>query len=181
MSNLENLIAKILNDCESRAKDIIAEAEEKAKCIIADKLALAEKESRIVQAQAQALALSTKENIVAQAKLKIRDDILSAKREMIDRVCMLALSQLNELPDDKFVGFVNRAISTQQLTGNEQIIVPEKYKKLSFDLKVSSDTRKISGGFILVAEGVEINNTFKSLLSFYRDEIEDLIVQNLFS
>jgi len=61
MSNLDNLVAKIIKDGEERAKTITNEAEEKAKEIVAKKLAEAEKEKTAIAADAKIQAENAKE------------------------------------------------------------------------------------------------------------------------
>jgi len=66
------------------------------------------------------------------------------------------------------------------LSGHEEVILPDKYKNISVNVKISEEQRKISGGFILKTRDMEKNNTFESLLHYYRDDVEELVTQNLF-
>jgi V/A-type H+-transporting ATPase subunit E len=127
MSNFDNLVAKITGDGEERAKSIIGGAEAKAKEIIAAKLEKAEKEKLTIEADAKVQAKNTKEKIILAAKLKARDDVLDAKRDVIDKVCAEALARLS---------------------------------------REKSDNKE--------------NVSYEALLRYYRDEVEDLVVQNLF-
>jgi V/A-type H+/Na+-transporting ATPase subunit E len=53
-------------------------------------------------------------------------------------------------------------------------------KKKTSELKFSSDARDIKSGFIVLKNGIEINNTFESLVNSLRDELEPEIVNALF-
>jgi len=180
MSNLDNLVAKIIKDGEERAKTITNEAEDKAKEIVAKKLAEAEKEKAAIAADAKIQAENAKEKIISATKLKVRDDMLIAKQESIANICDEALRRLNDLPSGEFEKFVSDSLSAERLSGHEEVILPDKYRNISVNVKVSDEQRKISGGFILKSNDMEKNNTFESLLHYYRDDVEELVTQNLF-
>jgi V/A-type H+-transporting ATPase subunit E len=47
-------------------------------------------------------------------------------------------------------------------------------------IRISDETRNISGGFILKSQGVEINNSFEAVIRLYRDEIEPKVAEIFF-
>ncbi len=52
--------------------------------------------------------------------------------------------------------------------------------KLGFELKLSDEDRGIQGGFIVKVDGVEINNSFETLLRMEREKVESEIADILF-
>lgn len=193
MSNLDNLISKILKDCEEKSQQIIDSANEKAAEIMREHTSAAEKEKERILNDANAEAERTAERIISGKKLEIRNDCLNAKQEVINKVFDLALQKLNDMPQDKFWEFLCNNLLAMDLDG-EEIILPSKYnitdiEKLNAflkkhnkkgNLKLYNGDRKIGGGFVLLKEGIENNNTFETLVEYYRYELERDIITKLF-
>jgi V/A-type H+-transporting ATPase subunit E len=86
------------------------------------------------------------------------------------------------MPKDEFAGFLTERLAKLKLSG-EAIILPARYgiEKLEQEgVAVSKGGRAISGGFILVKDGIEQNNTFEALLGYYRDELEGEVLKILY-
>jgi V/A-type H+-transporting ATPase subunit E len=193
LSNLDNLIAKILSDAEGEAQRILAEAKEKAARIYNESAANAEKEKGEIIAQAEKEAAKQAEQIELGKKLEIRDLQLNAKQSVIDKVFDLALKKLNGMPKDKFWKFLSDSLVKMDLDG-EELILPAKYevkdltelnaflqqKGKKGNLTLYTGDRKLDGGFILVKNGIENNNTFETLIQYYRYDLEGDVIKNLF-
>jgi len=64
-----------------------------------------------------------------------------------------------------FISKLNKALAAAGKKGN---------------VKLSDETRDISGGFILKSQGVEINNSFEAIIRLFRDEIEPKVAEIFF-
>ncbi len=193
MSSLENLVAKILADGEARAKAILADAEEQAAELRAQTLSQAQAEADRLIEQAHREADRSYERLVAERRLALRDAVLSAKSQMLDRVFAEALSRLNAMPREAFIDYLKEALSELDTDG-EALLLPAKYgiddlSELNAYLKsrgrrgnlvLSDDNRVIEGGFILQKEGIEQNNTARALIEFYRHRLEGELRNQLF-
>lgn len=193
MSNLDNLVSKIIRDCEEQSQQILNEAEAKASEIIKAKESLAQKEVMQILQAAEAEAIKAAEQIRLGKKLKSRDENLDAKQSIIDKVFAQALLRLNELPEEGFREFLKNSLQSMELDG-EELLLPAKYEITNIEelnaylkengkkgnLKLYEGARTINSGFILIKNGIEDNYTFEALIRYYRYELEQDIIENLF-
>lgn len=194
MQSLDNLVAKILSDSEARAGEIINAARAQAEAAIAASGEQAAAEAEKIVYKADTEAERSYDRLVAELKLGLRDRVLTAKGEILDKVFAEALSRLNGMPRGDFLDYLKNALSRIDTDG-ESIILPEKYNIDSIDdindflktkgkkgnLTLSGDkSRKISGGFILSKDGIEQNSTFEALIGFERYKLEAEIRKELF-
>lgn len=183
MSNLDNLIQKIKMDAQSQADQIQKEADKKKEEIVNGqvKLALEEKSKIIEKAEKDAEVI--KSRILSNADLKVRDEVLKAKQEVIDKVFLLAKEKLTSLDDKEYSEFIKNQINTLDLTGDEIVIVPENRRdlvnNLGLNLKVSEE-ETINSGFAVVNKNVKLNFSFETLIDFLREDLETKIAQVLF-
>ncbi|MCB2292469.1 V-type ATP synthase subunit E [Clostridium algoriphilum] len=198
MSNLDNLSAKIIEDANIKAEAILKEAKENETLIIEKKIKEAEVVEHQMLEKTKIEAIMVTQRVISNSKLTVRNEKLVAKQEMIDKVFVCALEKLLTMNDDKYFELIKSYLLSMPIVGDEEIIFPEKYKSIvenEFlfninaalktsgkvgDLKISSDQRDINSGFIVHKNGIEINNTFESLINSLRDELEPEIVKELF-
>ena len=193
MSNLENLLSKIAKDSEAKAKEIIADAEQKAESIKAEKAAEAQRETAPILAAGELEAERAAQRVISTNKRKIRDDLLKAKKDILDNVFDQALAKLNQLDIASFLEFVKRSLLETDTDGVE-ILLPSHYGSIDVsqlnDYLVSQGkkgnlvqyqgARQINGGFILMKAGIEYNYTFEAILSSKRDALEKEILESLY-
>lgn len=199
MSNLENLSSKIIEDANIKAEAILKEAKDNEASLIESKVKVAKELEQQMLEKAKIEASTAKQRIISNAQLAIRNEKLVAKQEMINKVFSSALEKLLVMNDEEYLGLLKRYILSMPIVGNEEIILPGKYKSVVSDkhlaqintallasgkvgeIKFSSDVRDIKSGFIVLKNGIEINNTFESLVNSLRDELESEIVKDLFN
>ncbi|NLK43746.1 MAG: V-type ATP synthase subunit E [Tissierellia bacterium] len=183
MSNLENLVQRILDEAKEKANLIMEEANKAKEELIASKEKEANENKRRVLERAKREADLAKERLISGAELKVRNEKLLAKQEVMERVFSLAKERLKSLDEDKYVSFLKNTIKGLNLTGGEILVVPEHMKatvkKLGIALKVSED-ETVESGFLIKDKGIILNYTFDSLVEHYRDEMETEIAQELF-
>ena len=198
MAGVENIKEKILRDAELKANEILEKAKLQAK-------ETEEKANRKAAIKAKEISLksnheiSEKKRIInSMVELEMRKDILSAKQQLIEEVFDKALERMNNLEGAKYEQVIYDMLMASAESGEEEIIMSgDRKKKLSADfisrankalesagkkgkLKISDETRNISGGFILKSRGVEINNSFEAVIRLYRDEIEPKVAEIFF-
>lgn len=183
MSNLENLTNKILNDAKNEADRILEEANKNNEGIVSSKINEAnEKKKRTIEKAATEAAM-LKDRIVSNAELKVRDEKLRAKQEVMDRVFNLSKEKLKDLNEDEYVKFLMSNLKTLNLKGTELLIVPEKMKSKVKSIELFptvSDDETVDSGFLLKDNYVTMNFSFDSLVDYLREELETEIAQDLF-
>jgi vacuolar-type H+-ATPase subunit E/Vma4 len=133
--------------------------------------------------------------------------VLSAKKELINSVFQTALERLNALNDDVLGGLVRKLILSESLKGDETILVNsrdyERYLRLfsdgktegedvvlsklnsvlgpDFRLRLGKKPANISGGFLVFGETFDIDMSFETLLRGLQEEHETEIARILFS
>jgi V/A-type H+-transporting ATPase subunit E len=190
--NIDALIGKVTDDARKKAENVIKDAESNARKSIELKLEQARAQSVVIIKNAQTDAASEKERIIAGASLAARDKKLRRKRAIIEKTLELAALSLKKLPDERYEAFLTRYLLKLPLEGGETIVIPERHnvnidavraalkpkigdKDISFEKAAG-----LSGGFMLLEDGVENNNTYEALIDYYREELETIIAENLF-
>ena len=199
MSNLENLSAKIIEDANNKAEAILKESRDNEILIVANKTKEAELIKNQMIEKAKIEANTVKQRIISNAQLTVRNEKLVAMQKMIDKVFATAEEKLLAISESEYLELIKRYLLSMPIVGNEEIILPGKYKSVVSDeylseintalensgkigqIKLSSENRNIESGFIILKNGIEINNTFESLVNSLRDELESEIVKELFN
>lgn len=183
MSNLDNLVQKILDDAKSQASIIIDDANKTKEEIINSKAREAEENKKKIIERAVSEATLLKERTISNAELKVRNEKLKAKQEVINRVFNMAKGRLKDLDQDRYISYLKSTLKKLELSGQEVIVVPEKMrnkvKTLGLFPKVSEE-ETVDSGFLIKDKGIILNYTFDSLIDYYRDELETEIAQSLF-
>lgn len=199
MSNINNLTSKILSDAEERKESILKEANEEKAKIVSKKEALAKSEEVTMVEKAKTEAKTAKERIISGAELKSRNEKLTAKQAVIDKVFENSIEKLCKMSDQEIKEFIKNKIVNADIVGDETIILNEKGNKLvdanllkeinsellakgkKGELTISKEVRNFKGGFILEKDGIEINNTFEDLVNSERDDLEFEVAKVLFN
>ncbi|MCJ7806424.1 MAG: V-type proton ATPase subunit E [Clostridia bacterium] len=194
----ERIIRRILDDANSKAVAIKAAAKEKSTAVENEaKQKAARKQEQILE-KASKEAEEQKRRIIGVAQLEARKELLAAKQELISEVFQKSLNQLVDMDERLYLATIRDLILKLVETGTETVLgsaidrdrIPAVFWKeinetlvkqgKKGELKLSVDTRDIRGGFILQAEGVEINCSFESLLEMKRDQLEPEVAAVLF-
>ena len=149
MSGLDKMKAQIIAEAQENAKEILAQAHAQADSIIGEAKAQAEKDARKIVAQAEARAEDSVKRLASSSDMRKRKAVLEAKQEVISEVLEDAYKAVGELDD--------AAYFTET--------VPDG----------------MDGGFILIYGGIEENCTIKALFDAKRDELSDKVNRQLFT
>lgn len=183
MSNLENLTNKILEDARIEADRIMEESAKVRHDILNSRINEANERKRKILEKAEHEAAMIKDRIISNAELKVRDEKLKVKQEIINKVFELSKKKLKELTEDEYVKFLTNNLKSISMKGTEILVVPEKMKdkvKSIASLPKVSDTETVESGFILKDNDVAINFSFDSLVDYLREELELEIAKHLF-
>lgn len=184
MGNLQNLIQKIIEDGQNEADAIIQDAERKKEEIIQRKVSEAEEAVERVIAQANREGELVKDRLISNANIQARDARLKAKRDVIQRAFTLAKERLDRLDEEEYLQFLQNHLKDVQLTGKEELVVPEDKKNavkaLPLPINVS-ERESVDSGFLLKSDQFIMNHSFDFLLDYNRDELELEIARILFN
>lgn len=198
MSNITGLTNKIIEDAKISAEKIIDDAKKKEKIIIDEKVSIAEDERSLIVSKAKDESKVRAERIISNANLQVRDMKLSAKIEVLDNIFDDAIGELSRMSKGELLNFIKKTILLLDIDGDEEIIIgenedrvtPEFINEINKELKangklgqikLSTERRKIRGGYILAKNGIEINNTFESRVKSLKNDMETKVAKVLFS
>lgn len=196
MANVNNLTSKILKDAEERKESILASGEEEKEKILSKKLAKAKELQEEIIKKATAEAKSKKERILSSASLKVRNDKLLAKQEVIKEVFEKSIEKLSSISGNELLDFVRESILSLGEIGEQTMTLNKNgmdVVDLTFmyelnqalgekgNIKLSQEVGNFKGGFILEKDGIQINNTFEALVSSLKDELEFEVARALFN
>lgn len=194
---IENITERIISDAQEKVSEIKSGSDKESAKIRDEAKKKAESIKSQIIAGAESQAEEEKRRILAFARLEARNSVLTEKQKVIGQVFNKASEELQSLPDREYEDLIKKLLIKDAVTGEEEIIFSSGDKKRITDkliadvnaalkangrkgnLKIAQETRKIEGGFILKAEGVEINNSFSSLLSLLREELEYKLLEIL--
>lgn len=198
MAGVEKIKEKILQDSQAKADSILQDAKKQAQEIIDKANVKAVQKAEEIQKKAASEAAEKIKINNSMLELEMRKDMLNTKQQLIEEVFQTALDSLSKMDNNEYEATLFNLITNAVESGEEEILLSKQDKsKLPADfgsklnqavaqagkkgnLKISDETRDIMGGFVLKAEGVEINYSFEALLRMYRDEIEPEVAAILF-
>ncbi len=180
---------KILKDARDKAEKILKEAEEEVKRILAE----AEKKAEEIKKEAVELAKregqKEKERILSVEQIEIQNEVLAAKRKLIDRAFKEAEKRLFEENPGRRRKFILQILESV-VQGDEEIAVDsslggEKWveelnKEKGWKLKPLKDDIDTEGGVILRKGNVTVKITRTMLMELLKEELETEVARILF-
>ena len=196
----EKIIEKILADAEIEAAEIIREAEQEAierkrKASEQTKLRIAE-----VKKHADEDSAEIERRRMLTASLDSRKNSLASRRKLLDRAFDDAAKKLNEISDSEYADIITKMVAIASVTGTERLIVPvgdeKKYKgekslfsSLNAALKAvgkpgslvfGGTSSKLDSGVLLSGEITDVDCSFKTLITRFREDHEMEVANILF-
>ena len=123
MSNLDNLVAEILQQAQKEANRILTKTKAENLEFIENENKKIQREVDIIEQKSKEEAISLKERILSNANLKSRDMILQAKEELVDKVLEKALERLKNIDKDSYLDFIKNALKSLNVSKNAEIIL----------------------------------------------------------
>ena len=197
MSSLDNLVAKIKSDGAERAQELKSEAQAKAEKIVRQASIAAERERDEILSKVRSEAARLSEQIVEAKKREVRDSMLHAKHDAINKVIDLAREALKKMSKEDYLRFVVQTLSGMDLT-DETVLFAKSYNvsaadvdRINTQLGARGNTasltlyagdagREVDSGFVVIKNGVEEDYTLDSIIGYQRTSLEAYIVKELF-
>ena len=196
MAGIDNIIQTILGDARAEA----AQAEQAAQQQAAQLTAQAEEKIAARREEALAQARTECEDIARRARvaadLEKRKATLAYKQQCIDSVFTRVRAALEALPQQEYDDMLCR-LALENAQGGETFIpcgagrapgddvLPRINAALAqagkAPLVQAGETRPINGGFILAAQGVEINCSLDAIVRYYRTQLAGDVAAMLFA
>jgi len=199
MNGMDKITERILDDARQEAERILEDAQRRAEAIKkeSESKAAAVRERLIREYETKASEL--KGRMISVAQLDMRKKVLEVKQEMIDKAFERCLANIMEMPPKEYRKLMEELLIASVQRGDEEVVFSRlDDSRLGNDflsgvngrltamgrkgaLKAAKEKGSFQGGFILRTGGVEINNTFESMLRIVREEIEPKVAEMLFS
>ncbi|MBF1195934.1 MAG: V-type ATP synthase subunit E [Fusobacterium periodonticum] len=182
MSNLDNLVAEILQQAQKEANRMLTKAKTENSEFSEKENKKIQKEVDAINDKAQEEAQALKERVISNANLKSRDMILQAKEELADDILEKVLERLKNIDTKKYLKFVENILKNLNLSKNAEVMV-SKDMKLALgdkilDYKISNQT--VESGCSIKDGNLIYNNEFSNLIDFNREELEREILNKIF-
>ena len=172
MSNLDKLVAEILQQAQKEANRMLTKAKTENSEFSEKENKKIQKEVDAINDKAQEEAQALKERVISNANLKSRDMILQAKEELADDILEKVLERLKNIDTKKYLKFVENILKKLNLSKNAEVMV-SKDMKLALgdkilDYKISDQT--VESGCSIKDGNLIYNNEFSNLIEFNREE-----------
>ncbi len=198
MIGIEKIKDTIISDSENKAQEVLQDGDNQVAAILADAKKLCQEKEADLNKVMDYEKTQARKIMLSMAELEMRNDILFAKQDIIDKVFAEAVVRLNGMQKERYQDLIKTMLMASVEAGDEEVLFSKVgLEKLSPDfidkinqelagqgkqgkLTVSTETPNIDGGFIIRNKGVEINNSFAALVNVYRDELETEVAAVLF-
>ena len=197
MADAQKLVDKIIGDARLDAENYWQEAEQKKKEMRADLNRAIEKRTAQIAQLAEEAVSENKKRLAAVYDLEYRKQLLAAKQEVMAQAKARAMEKLCALDKAVYLGMLKKQLLACAQDGQGGIIVSkdEKHigdafiKDVNAELKKSTgkgelsllgEKRTMSGGFVYVNGGLEIDVSLEALLESVWQQSETDIAAVLF-
>lgn len=195
MSGIDKILQEIEEEGRAAADRITQEAGEKIENLRKEILEKAQARCEEIRAQGGRESRGILERGASGAELLSRRMILEAKQELLAELLRKAQESIYQMENHEYFALIRRIVAKNALPRpGELLLSPEDRGRLpdGFEkelagllpeggsLKVSSETRDIRGGCVLLYDGVEENCSIEALFSAGKDEMTDLARSILF-
>ena len=196
MSGLEKMKARILEEAQQSAQEIIAKAEAKADAAVKGAKEEAEAESRRISEKAQRNAADYAKRVESSVDMQKKQARLAVKQEVIGQVLNKAYETVMNLGVNEYFDMLEKLLENYVLAEAGEICfskkdlerMPEGFSgkiktiaaKKGGSLTLSDEARDIDGGFLLIYGGIEENCTIKAVFDSKKEELSDKVNRLLF-
>ncbi len=183
---LEDIIKKIEVEAEEKVKEIEAETKKALSRIEEKGVRELDRRKKEILAEAEKQRKSIIEKARFDAQGETKDKITERKLKVVDNVYSKVFNELSELKKEDYFGLLEKFWSNISDKNDLEIFVSDKRNaetKEFFQLKglQVNGTVKSNGGFIVKTNKLEVDNTFESIISNSKKEIDMEVVKILFS
>ena len=209
MAGIDRIKESILSEANAKVETILEEAKNAAKAMTDQAAVEADKIRQEAKDKADRSAKDYAGRIQSQIGMQQKQTILAAKQDLIRDVLQAAHEKLLSLPVEEYFKVILRLLDQNIQKGSGEILfsakdlsrlpsgfadqLDEAAAKKGASLSLSKEAANIESGFILRYRdendsantssnygSVELNCSFESLIAEKKDQLSDLITQNLF-
>lgn len=198
MTGTDKIKARILEDAQAKASEIVAQARKEAQEILNQAKSEAAQKKADILKKAEADGNEAYRRLFSTAELEGRKELLRARQEMVEAAFRGALQKIVDLPDREYQKLLEDMVVRAATKGNGEILLSEKDRSridkdflsninkrlkdagIEGNLVLSKDSIRTSGGFILRSGDMEVNSTFEILFGMLKPELENEVVKILF-
>ncbi len=191
---VDDILKKIKADAQDTAREITAGGKGEADEVIGAARQRAEAARERMRAKARQRAAEERNRIVTLARLSARRDLLNEKQGLIDRVFEETGKSILTMGRDEYRGLIRSFLKDTVESGNEEVILDEREDRidqafldevskslsLTGGLRLSSERRRIGGGFVLKSGRTEVNCALETILRDAREKLETEVASILF-
>ena len=191
---VDDILKKIKADAEEVARKIVAEGQAAADAVAKEARTRADVQKKALRAKAEQRAQEERNRITTLARLAARRELLDEKQALIDRVFDEAGSRLAEMEQGEYREFIMRLLKDTVESGDEEVVIGKQESRLDQaflnsvskelglggGLKLASERRTMSAGFILRSGRVETNCALSTILRDAREKLETEVAAILF-
>ena len=192
---IENILARIMEEADSAAGELVGRAEKEAERIRSASEAEGAELGRELERLARKKAEQEQRRLIVNEQLELGKQLLVKKRELLEELYERAKSEIEKLDGEEYLDLVKRMILRSAVSGNEEIVVAKRQAKL-FDgrflealdrehekgngFKLAQDQGDFSWGVVLREGRRTVDLTLDALMEQLRERIEPEIAPMLF-
>lgn len=196
MSGLDKMKARILEEADHSAQEIIAKAESEAQSALQTAEQAAAVEAEKIIGRAEKNAEDYAKRVESSVEMHRKQARLAAKQEVIGNVLTDAYESVMSLGTEEYFEMLGRMLEKNVLSGEGVICfsvkdlerMPDDFREkinttaasAGGTLKISDEAYNIDGGFLLIYGGVEENCTIKAVFDAKKEELSDQVNRLLF-
>lgn len=199
MNGIEKISARLVADAETEIAALNAETKAKCDEIAAVYQRKAQEEYQSRMSEGVKAAETRLQRLGSAAEMEAKKSILAFKQEMVAKAFADASEKLANLPQEQYVQFLAAQAAAAASTGEEELIFNARdkaavgedvakaanallaQKGVKGALKVSGETRAISGGVIVRQGNIEVNCAVETLVQLRRSELASQVAEILFA
>ena len=190
MAGIDTIVHEILQEAQTKADELMKEAQDQAGSIQQEAAAADEKAAAGIRQEADRTAADLAQRARSQVDLRKRQAILKAKQAVIDGVIEKAYLQLAAQGDEAYFAMILKLVQKNVRAGDGLVCfnsadlkrIPAGFEaslaalasKAGGTLKVPPDPVKIRSGCIVSYGGIEENCSLDALFAEKRETLRDL-------
>ncbi len=191
MQGIDKIIEKIISDANADAEQTALQTQKQIDSVRQKHEAQAKKQIEDLRREFAEKKSQVENRAETMAELEARRNMLSIKRELIDEAFSKAQDMIMSLPDEAYLGFVEKLMRNLDDKRGDVIVgknearinadfVDKINEKTDSAYKFSDERGNFEGGFILRTGRIETNCTVKMLVSQAKRGMEKKVASVLF-
>ncbi len=173
MSSIDNIINKLKVEAEEKISAIEVESARNVEKLKSELMQKANIEKDKILNSAREKANTTYNRISENAELRIRDQRLRERQNLINRVFDLVLEKMNSKSDSEFIAEIKSAL--KKIGGEDLTLqIPknrlEALKKEKLGITIDEENF-VENGFVVMSDKMNYNFKYEDILNDARDKI----------